>query len=565
MSLRNDFAKRNNYKLLFGFVMVWMLINWLQAIFTGVYPDEAYYWVYSKQLQWGYFDHPPLVALVVKFGELFGHNSLCTRLGTVLLSGGAVYFLFKALPDEIANTKAYIISFLSVTLFHVYGFVATPDAALFFFTALYFYAYRLYLQKQGIAHTLFLALSIVGLLYSKYHGILPVFFTFLSNPRLVFKPSAWVVLLVVIIVFAPHIYWQYVHDWPTMRYHLTERVASNYRISKTTNYILGQLLVWGPLTAIPVLYRLLKMRKQELYIKAHQYSFWGVLLFFFLSSFNSSIEPHWTLVAGVSFIVLLQQLLHAVNPKFKKLFIQLAFINVLLSVIIRLLLVLPNSPIARSNNLKPLFYGKGWADSIYKYAGGTPVLFTDSYSLPALYQYYHPYAATTSFNTINYRKNHYSISDDEAGLHNKKVYFSTGTKIDSADVFVANHYANTFLHALDSFKAVNALKIVWTNVIKNGSPGQEFSAFLAITNKKNYEIETNDLSVTYTFFKTRKDRHTSDKIALGKSNFSAGFKKNFKIALRLPQQRGKYRLVYSIVSPPFEGTLASNFFTVVVE
>jgi hypothetical protein len=112
-------------------------------------------------------------------------------------------------------------------------------------------------------------------------------------------------VLVAFILFSPHIYWQYEHDWPTIRYHLSERVASNYRISKTTNYLLGQLLVWGPLTTIPVFYRLLKMGRQDLYMRAHQFNFWGVLAFFLLSSFNSSIEPHWTLVAGVSFIVLL--------------------------------------------------------------------------------------------------------------------------------------------------------------------------------------------------------------------------------------------------------------------
>src|SRR5215213_5599126 len=206
--------KNNNAKLFVGFILAWMLLNFLQSIYTGLYPDEAYYWVYSRQLQWGYFDHPPMVALLVKLGELLGHGGLFTRLGTVLFSGGAIFFLFKTLPKEIANARIYITSFLSVILFHVYGFVATPDAALFFFTALFFYAYRLYLVNPNLRHTIFLILSIAGLLYSKYHGILPVFFTFLSNPKLVFKPRAWVVVLLTIISFGPHLYWQYQNHWP---------------------------------------------------------------------------------------------------------------------------------------------------------------------------------------------------------------------------------------------------------------------------------------------------------------------------------------------------------------
>lgn len=561
----NYFAEKNHYRILVGFVVIWMGINFLQSAFTGLYPDEAYYWVYSKKMQWGYFDHPPMVALLVKLGELFDHNSLCTRLGTVLLSGGAVYFLFKALPGHIANVPVYIIAFLSVILFHVYGFVATPDAALFFFTALYFYAYRLYLQKQSLLHTLFLALGIVGLLYSKYHGILPVFFTFLSNPKLILKPSAWLVVLLVTILFLPHLYWQYINDWPTFRYHLSERVASRYRISKTTNYILGQLAVWGPLTAIPVFYRFFKMGKQELYIKAHQFTFWGVLLFFLLSSFNSSIEPHWTLVGGVSFIVLVLQVLNASGEGFKKLFIKLAAVNIFLVMVIRILLVVPHSPIARSNNLKPLFYGKSWADSIYKYAGNTPVVFIDSYGLPAMYQYYHPDVFTSGFNTINYRKNHYSISADEPNLHNKKVYLYTGTKMDTADIFVTNQYANTFLHVIDSFQAVNALKIKWRNLIKNIKAGETVNAAITIKNEKDFAVLTKNLALAYTFFKTRREKETSEKVLILKNGMQPGEVLNTNIELQLPRQPGKYRLVFSIVSPPFEGTLASNYFTVLVE
>ena len=114
MNVTGIIESKKDYKLLGIFIIGWIFINLLQAALTGLYPDEAYYWVYSRHLQWGYFDHPPMVALMVKFGELFNHGHLFTRLGTVLFSAGAVFFLFKALPEEIADVKTYIIAFLSV-------------------------------------------------------------------------------------------------------------------------------------------------------------------------------------------------------------------------------------------------------------------------------------------------------------------------------------------------------------------------------------------------------------------------------------------------------------------
>lgn len=301
---------KKNYAPLFFFILIWFAVNVLQACFTGIDGDEAYYWTYSQHLQWGYFDHPPMVALFIKLGELFGHGYFFTRIGTILLSAATVYFGFRALPEYLQNIRWYILSFASVLIFHIYSFVATPDAPLFFFTVLFFYAYKEYLRKENLKHTIFLALTIIGLLYSKYHGVLPVFFVFLSNPKLILKRSAWMVVTLVVIAFIPHLYWQYQHDWPTVRYHLFERNQERYTLDKTGNYILGQLLIFGPFTTIVALISFFRSRKpNDLYFRAHQFTFFGVLLFFLLSSFKKNIEPHWTLVAGFSFVVLLLNLL----------------------------------------------------------------------------------------------------------------------------------------------------------------------------------------------------------------------------------------------------------------
>jgi hypothetical protein len=556
---------RRPLNILAGFIVAWVFLNIIQSCVTGIYPDEAYYWIYSQHLQWGYFDHPPLVALVVKLGELFGHGSFYTRLGTVLVSGGSVYFLYKAIPPAFANIKFFITSFVSVVLFHIYGFVATPDAALFFFTALFFCAYRRYLNSDNFKNCFFLSVSIVGMLYSKYHGVLPLFFVFLSNPKLIFKTSAWAIVATVIIALLPHIYWQYTHDWRTLNYHLYDRVGSPYKISKTINYLVGQLLVWGPVTTIPAFFLITKLRTKDRYLKAHYFTFFGVLIFFFLFSFRSGIEPHWTLIAGVPFVVLLQPALQKASERFRKIFFRLAIVNIFLILAIRILLFIPGSPITRSNNLKPLFYGKEWSDSVYKHAGAIPVVFIDSYVLPSLYKYYHPNVQTTGFNTISYRRNHFTISDDEIRLNNKTAYVEVGKKIDSSDLFMEGLYTNIYLHLVDSFKAVNALKIKWDNVIKRGKPSEEARAFLTLRNSSKEIIADSTLAISYTFYRSRKDKVTSSPIPINRKRFVPGEEIKKEILLKLPSRPGKYRLVFSVKYFPFEGTLASDYYNVIVD
>ena len=44
------------------------VIRLVFAALLPVFPDEAYYWEWSRRLAPGYFDHPPMVALLIRFG-----------------------------------------------------------------------------------------------------------------------------------------------------------------------------------------------------------------------------------------------------------------------------------------------------------------------------------------------------------------------------------------------------------------------------------------------------------------------------------------------------------------
>ena len=55
--------KNPTYQFLL-FLGLFFVINLLQSTYTGLLEDEAYYWVWSENLAWGYFDHPPMVAFL---------------------------------------------------------------------------------------------------------------------------------------------------------------------------------------------------------------------------------------------------------------------------------------------------------------------------------------------------------------------------------------------------------------------------------------------------------------------------------------------------------------------
>ncbi|HZQ39979.1 MAG TPA: glycosyltransferase family 39 protein, partial [Rhizomicrobium sp.] len=64
-----------------------IVLRLVMAALLPLSADEAYYWLWSRHLAAGYYDHPPAIALVIRFGTLLlGDSELGVRLGGVLLS-----------------------------------------------------------------------------------------------------------------------------------------------------------------------------------------------------------------------------------------------------------------------------------------------------------------------------------------------------------------------------------------------------------------------------------------------------------------------------------------------
>src|ERR1700754_4775394 len=92
------YFKKNQYKNLF--LLVWLLLALFQAGCTELMDDEAYYWVYSRHLDWGYFDHPPMVALLIRIGYTLFHNEFGVRVCMVVLNLLTLIITDKLLPRK---------------------------------------------------------------------------------------------------------------------------------------------------------------------------------------------------------------------------------------------------------------------------------------------------------------------------------------------------------------------------------------------------------------------------------------------------------------------------------
>jgi 4-amino-4-deoxy-L-arabinose transferase-like glycosyltransferase len=56
-------------------VLALLVLRLLAAAWTPLTFDEAYYWIWSKHLAGGYYDHPPMVALVIRAGTMIAGDT----------------------------------------------------------------------------------------------------------------------------------------------------------------------------------------------------------------------------------------------------------------------------------------------------------------------------------------------------------------------------------------------------------------------------------------------------------------------------------------------------------
>jgi 4-amino-4-deoxy-L-arabinose transferase-like glycosyltransferase len=193
------------------------------AALVPLAPDEAYYWVWSRSLQAGYLDHPPMVALFIRAGTLVaGEGAFGIRLFgplSVALASLALNAAGRALfPGTAAGLWAA--AFFNATLLvGLGGILMTPDLPLILFASLALWALaRLHADQDGrwwLAFGLFAGLALA----SKYTALLlgagALAWLALSRPAWRWWADArlWLGGAVALAVFAPVLAWNAAHGW----------------------------------------------------------------------------------------------------------------------------------------------------------------------------------------------------------------------------------------------------------------------------------------------------------------------------------------------------------------
>lgn len=444
-------------KRFFYFLTAFLILNLVQSYFTELIYDEAYYWYYSQNMAWGYFDHPPMVALLIKISSLFFEGELGVRFMSCILSAANILMLWLLVEHPKKNDfiPHFFILVFSMTLLNAYGFLTLPDTPLLFFTSCFLLAYKRFIEKPSLWLSVLLGIVMACLMYSKYHAVLVIVFVLLSNLKLLKNKYAWYAVVVALVCYIPHFYWLYQQDFVSINYHISERPNGAYSFEKYTLGFFVNLIAILGFTFPIVYYALYRTKAKSIFIKALLYLVYGVILFFFISSFNRRIQTQWIIIICIPLVVLVFEYMLQ-NKNAMKWIYRLGLLNA--GIILYLRLGLVHQPL-----LFNFFYethgNKDWVAEVKAEAGDTPVVFENSYRNAPMYAFY---SNETSFSLNNawYRKNQYSIDQTEEEVRNRKVLYVSKYTKEGPFKFTKTNGASYVARYIKDFKSYRKLTCI---------------------------------------------------------------------------------------------------------
>jgi hypothetical protein len=443
-----------NTKSALPYFAAWLILNLVQSSFTELFHDEAHYWMFSQNLEWGFWDHPPATPFLIFLGYSIIPNELGARLFISLASLVTVWLLWKIVrPDD--NRLFFSIVF-SIFIVHIGGFMAAPDITLVLFTALFFRFYQIYIKDDSWKIALALAVTVAAMAYSKYHGAIVLLFALLSNWKVMKRTSFWLIPSLALVLYLPHLYWQYIHDFPTFRYHLIDRGQDEYSWMFILDYILGQLVIYGPFISIPLFIAAFRQKAHDPFERTMRWVVIGIFGFFFYRSFQERTEANWTATALIPMVYLAYHFFKS-RPGWQKWVKGLAIPSILFLLVFRVFLMVDFLP--ASWNVRNEFHGwDRWAEDISAIAGDHPVVFYNTYRAPSKYQFYAQKPAH-AINVWSHSGNQYDLMDEkELSIQGKRVLL-VSENLKEGTEFRPGDLRDRKYRFVDDFRSFNRVKV----------------------------------------------------------------------------------------------------------
>jgi hypothetical protein len=235
----------------------------LQALAAGRLElsfDEAYYTLWSRSLSFGYLDHPPMVALLIRVStSLFGGSELGVRALSLVVVGAMpalVAFIAWRLFGSAEKAALAALMWIAMPLVSIGAVFVTPDAPLVVFWTLGLAALvelwrtgeRRWLIALGLALGLALQSKFTAAFFAA--GVALALVATPSLRRWLLSPALLAGLAVALVIFAPFVVWNGAHGWATFAKQLGRAPPNGFAPYYLAEFLVAQIGLMNPLIVV---------------------------------------------------------------------------------------------------------------------------------------------------------------------------------------------------------------------------------------------------------------------------------------------------------------------------
>ena len=288
-------------------ILALVALRLVAAAWTPLTFDEAYYWMWSKHLAFGYYDHPPMVALVIRAGTwLAGDTEFGVRLVSILSALPMSFAIYRASAILFGDLRiaASATILLNVTLMAAVGtLIVTPDSPLLVASSFVLFALAKVLETGRGAWWLAVGAAVGAALVSKYTALLfgpAILIWLLVIPKeRRWLASLWPYLgaLLALLIFAPVILWNAEHQWVSFLKQFGRARIEDFRPSFIAELIPTQIAFATPLVFILGAMGLAALIRPKTGASSARAlvnaMFWTITLYFIWHSLHARVEANW--------------------------------------------------------------------------------------------------------------------------------------------------------------------------------------------------------------------------------------------------------------------------------
>lgn len=331
--------------IFFGsFLFFFFLLRVWLAGFGGIHPDEAYYWAWSQYPSWGYFDHPPMIAWLIRAGDfvvqhfvpegaLKEYPAFFAQVGLRLFPYFLATFILPliiARAIEVMQKRPLgllqMVALLTAPAFVLGPQIVTPDLPLFVGWALCLLFNLRLLDKRGPEavpgddtpfswkSSIFAGLALAFAAYSKHTAILAAFLFVVCGTG---PYNSMLAGLTAFVFVLPHFLWYRttgLGEGAGILFQLNNALGSDMSrldYKRMGDLIATQLFIWSPVTFwLAIQLTLVDMRLFFLPRKVRRPTgtlfVWAFVpvIFFSLTALRRPAEANWPLTGILAALIL---------------------------------------------------------------------------------------------------------------------------------------------------------------------------------------------------------------------------------------------------------------------